>query len=179
MKMIPAYINGMPPAGEVKTKVTIYDGRTWPGSRAKKLWEGNTDVNGGVHFLIPKYLKNKHIHLWVMRDHFEHLSEDVTVSELGLFHTVRLTICVLHTRTEKLAVNPQEAYKSGQVEMQKLYRNAKHKNHVIKFIFVIVTIAAAFIGWFIADIVGLTIGCALAVVSLLLGSYASGHKKGI
>lgn len=179
MKMLPAYINGMPPDGGIKTKVIIYDGSTWPGSGAIKLWEGNTDLNGRVHFLLPRKLNNRHIHLWVMHTHFEHLSEDVPVSELGLFHAVRLTICTHHDRTKPLAINPQESYKSGQVEMQKLYRSAKYRNHVIKFVFPIFTVAAAFIGWFIADIVGLAIGCAFAIISLLLGSYASGHKKGI
>ena len=169
----------MPPDGNIKTKVIIYDGTTWPGSGAIKIWEGNTDENGSVHFLIPKELKNKHIHLWVMHKHFEHLSEDVKVSDLGLYHTVRLTICILHTRIEPLAIDPQEAYKNGQIDMQNLYRNAKHKNTLTTFIFPIATVAAAFVGWFSAGIVGLAIGCALTIASLLLGSYAIGYKKGI
>ncbi len=177
--MLPAYINGMPPDGELKTKVVIYDGRTWPGSGAVKLWEGKTDENGTVHFTLPRQLKNKHIHLWVMHDHFEHLSEDISVTELGLFHTVNLTICVLHDRAGALAINPQEAYRNGQVVMRDIYRSAKYRNYIMKVSFPIVTVSAAFIGWFVAGIEGLAIGCLLAIASLLLGSYANGYEKGI
>jgi len=179
MHMLAAHINGMPPDGEIETKVIIHDGRTWPGSGAVKLWEGKTDSNGEVHISLPKDLKNKHIHLWVMHDHFEHLSEEIPVTDLGLFHTVRLTISTLHDRVKPLAINPQEAYKLGQFKMRDLYRKARYRNYFIKFVFPIISVAAVFVGWFIAGIQGLAIGCVLSILSLLLGSYATGYEKGI
>jgi len=177
--MIPAHINGLPPAETSDTKVVVFDNRTFGSSAAIRLWEGKPDKNGCANFKLPKKYKNKVIHLVIHNKYFEHLGEKLTVSQLGLYHTVKLNICILHDRVEPLPIDPNKAYLQGQEIMRSIYRKAKHRNYFMALMFFITTVGATFAGWFIADITGLFLGSLLAIISLKLGAYAIGYEKGI
>jgi hypothetical protein len=178
--MLKIKIYGLPPGNNPDTKVWIYDEKSYGTNKAIQLYEGNPDKDGIVNCEIATKYKNREIRFLAMPDLLNHISEPLKVTPLGLFHTVKLSLDMgVCSGTEKLPFNPTELHRTSQELMRIDYRNAKHKNWLVKGVSAIATVAAAFIGWFVAGIWGLVGGCVLAILVISLGEYATGHKKGI
>ena len=171
-------VYGLPPGNNPDTKVWLYDEQTYCTNEAILLYEGKPDHDGIVECVVPN--KYKKIRFLAMPDMLNQISEPLKATSLGIFHTVKLSLDMgICSGTEKMPFNLAELHRSSQEKMRKDYRNTKHKNWLFKGVSALATITAAFIGWYIAGILGLVVGCVLTIVVIFLGDYASGHKKGI
>lgn len=178
--MLKIKIYGLPPGNNPATKVWIYDEKSYCSQNAIKLYEGNPDKDGIVECEVPIEYKNKEIRFLAMPDMLNEISEPLKVSSLGLFHTVKLSLDMgICSGSEKVPFNITKLHRSSQEMMRDDYRNTKHKNWFFKSICAVATVAAAFVGWFIAGIWGLIGGCVLTIIVIILSEYATGHKKGI
>lgn len=179
MKQI--YIAGFPPEGSDDTKILIFDSDTFNTNDAIKLAEGIPNENGIFMRDLPKTYKGNKVMFVMLSKKYVHINEVLQVESLGVFHTIKLrkeTNSDLPL-THKWPVEPNAWYKKSQEFMRKQYRHAKYKNYMLTFVSAVATIGACFIGWWIAGIIGLAIGCILAIVVILLTDYSTGLKKGI
>ncbi len=176
-----AHIFGFPPKDSGNTIVALYDEETYDSSEALRLVSGKPDQNGVFSCKLPKDYRGKKVRLVALPDEYVEISETLFISPLGLYHTVKLKKeenTNLPT-THQWSVNTETWYIQSQERMRNMFREAKHKNMISKGISSIVIIGACFVGWWVAGILGLILGCALTILAIYLSDYASGQRKGI
>jgi len=173
------HIYGLPPGDKTKSRIIIFDGKTFGTNEAIRLAGGEPDNDGTFVCGLPSSYRGIEIMLSINADEYVEMQERLPLESLGVFHTVKLQkeTNSFYSVTYKYPVEPAQWYKKSQKRMRQAYRQARHKNHVLKGIGAAATIGAAFVGWFVAGILGLVAGCALAIFLILIARYTSGQDK--
>ncbi|MCP3673069.1 MAG: hypothetical protein GY829_01170 [Gammaproteobacteria bacterium] len=174
------HISGFPPEGTDDCKVIIFDNTTFNSPDAVKLAEPSPDKNGVVSGRLPRKWKGTEIQIVFISSQYVHENVCVKKTGLGFFHTMIIekeTNSDLDVIKHKWPVEPVSWNKTSQKLTMQAYRKARYKNYIFKFLYSVATITSCFVGYYIANLPGLLIGCSLVIFTIFISNYASGHEK--
>ena len=174
---LPVWVNGFLPFAD-GTIVTAFDASTFGTEHAVAIWTGTPDANGMVSFRIARRMAGRALAVVAVGGRAQYLRDEVPVTHLGAFHTVSLRLDrVMHGAAEDLRA-PTDWPATSQRRIQDIHRHARYRNYLLALVFAIATVLSVFVGTVIDGLGGIFAGASLTIISLVLGSYATGFLRG-
>ncbi len=174
------FISGFPPEGTDDGLIVLYDSATFNTNGAIKLAEPTPAKDGVVKGFLESKWNGDSIEVVFISSQYVHQNVEIKREALGFYHTMRLK----EERnadlsfTHKWPINSEEWYKKSHQRTLNAYRQAKHKNMVLKILYWFLTIGSPIFGYFVGGMIGLMMGLGITIITIGLSGYASGKLKG-